>query len=70
MPYSGELVPQELVNRLEEALYAYCKFGEERSDQPYREVLKELGGGSYRMAEEKYRKCLWELCLIRPLPLS
>ena len=52
-PYPGELVPQELVNRLEEALYAYCKFGEEGSDQPYRELLNELGGGSYRMAEEE-----------------
>ena len=55
-PYPGELVPQELVNRLEEALYAYCKFGEEGSDQPYRELLNELGGGSYRMAEEEIQE--------------
>ena len=53
MSYSGELVSQELVGRLEEVLYVYCKFGEDHSDQPYQELLKELGGGSYRMTEEE-----------------
>ncbi len=56
MLYPGELAPQGLIRRLEEALYAYCKFGEERSDQPYREAVEELGGGSYRMTEEEIQK--------------
>ena len=43
MSYSGELVSQELVGRLEEVLYVYCKFGEDHSDQPYQELLKEIG---------------------------
>ncbi len=60
MPYSGELVPQGLISRLEEALYAYCKFGEERSDQPYREAVEELGGDSYRMTEEEIQKTFIE----------
>ena len=56
MPYLGEVVSQELVDRLEETLYAYCKFSENRSDQPYQELLKELGGGRYRMTEEEIRE--------------
>ena len=56
MLYSGDLVPQELVGRLEEALYAYCKFGKDRSEQPYEELLKELGGGSYRMTEAEIQE--------------
>ena len=56
MPYSGDIVSSELVSRLEEALYSYCKFGEDRSDQPYQELLKELGGGSFRMSKEEIQK--------------
>ena len=60
MPYSGDIVSSELVSRLEEALYSYCKFGEDRSDQPYQELLKELGGGSFKMTKEEIQKTFSE----------
>ena len=59
-PYSGRLIPQKLVSRLEEVLYAYCQFGNGRSDRPYQKLLTEYGGGSYGMEEEEIRETFGE----------